>query len=165
LTHRFKVANFKGYITIGFYPDGRVGEIFIEAEKQGTTISGILAAFARSISMGLQYGIPLDKYTGAFKHMRFEPQGFTETPEIKHVSSIMDYVFKYLELRFGDGTANDKHANGEAEPELEASPEKRRPDLGDDEESYPPTSSGGDSSSDSRQPSSSESRVYCKPDS
>jgi ribonucleoside-diphosphate reductase alpha chain len=103
LTHRFKIADFKGYLTMGFYPDGRIGEIFIEAEKQGSTLSGMLGAFGRSVSIGLQYGIPIDHFTQSFKYLRFTPEGYTDNPNVRNASSIMDYIFKYLEHKLSNG--------------------------------------------------------------
>ena len=88
---------------MGFYPDGKVGEIFIEAEKQGSTIGGMLGAFAKSVSIGLQYGIPIEHFTQSFKYLRFAPEGFTDHEVVRNVSSIMDYIFKYLEYKLDNG--------------------------------------------------------------
>ena len=103
LTHRFRLEDFKGCLTIGFYPDGRVGEIFIEAEKQGSTIRGMLGAFAKAVSIGLQYGIPIEHFSQSFKHLRFTPEGYTDNKDVHRASSITDYIFKYLDHRLTDG--------------------------------------------------------------
>lgn len=119
LTHRFTIADFKGYLTIGFYPDGRIGEVFIEAEKQGSTLSGVLGAFGRSISIGLQHGIPIDHFTQSFKYMRFTPEGMTGNRDVRNASSIMDYIFKYLEYRLNDGYLEDIRKRIEDAPPIQ----------------------------------------------
>ena len=103
LTHKFRIAEFKGCLTIGFYPDGRIGEIFIEAEKQGSTIRGMLGSFAKAISIGLQYGIPLEHFAHSFKYMRFTPEGYTDNKDIHNATSVTDYIFKYLERKLENG--------------------------------------------------------------
>jgi ribonucleoside-diphosphate reductase alpha chain len=100
LTHRFNVGNYKGYITVGLYEDGMPGEIFILMAKEGTMISGLMDAFATAISMSLQYGVPLSVLVNKFSHMRFEPSGATNNPDIRVASSIVDYVFRWLGMRF-----------------------------------------------------------------
>jgi ribonucleoside-diphosphate reductase alpha chain len=86
--------------TIGEYADGRPGEIFLTVSKQGSTLSGIMDAFAKSISYGLQYGVPLRAFVEAFTNMRFEPAGMTDDPDIRFASSIMDYLFRRLALEY-----------------------------------------------------------------
>ncbi|MFA5173124.1 MAG: vitamin B12-dependent ribonucleotide reductase [Candidatus Paceibacterota bacterium] len=99
-THKFSIAGHEGYLTYSMYEDGAPAEIFIRMAKQGSTLSGLLDAFAITISMSLQYGVPLKDLTHKFIHSRFEPAGFTDNPEIKIATSIIDYIFRYLALRF-----------------------------------------------------------------
>lgn len=101
-THRFNIAGHKGYVTVGMFPDGGVGELFITIAKEGSTVSGLMNSFAQVVSIALQYEVPLavlcDKFTG----IRFEPSGFTGNQEIPIATSIMDYIFRWLRLRFID---------------------------------------------------------------
>ena len=99
-TIEFRVADCKGFATIGEYEDGRPGELFLTVSKQGSTLSGIMDAFAKSISYGLQYGVPLRAFVEAFTNMRFEPAGMTDDPDIRIASSIMDYLFRRLGLEY-----------------------------------------------------------------
>jgi len=100
LTHKFRVGNQEGYITVGLYEDGSPGEIFISMAKEGSTLSGLMDAFALSISMSLQYGVPLKVLVNKFIHYRFEPSGWTDNPQIQVAKSIVDYVFRWLALKF-----------------------------------------------------------------
>ena len=100
ITHRFNVGKYKGYLTVGLYEDGTPGEIFILMAKEGTMISGLMDAFATAISMSLQYGVPLSVLVNKFSHMRFEPSGATNNPNIRIASSIVDYVFRWMGMRF-----------------------------------------------------------------
>jgi ribonucleoside-diphosphate reductase alpha chain len=99
-TFEFRVADCKGFANIGEYEDGRPGEIFLTVSKQGSTLSGIMDAFAKSISYGLQYGVPMRAFVEAFTNMRFEPAGMTDDPDIRFASSIMDYLFRRLALEY-----------------------------------------------------------------
>ena len=99
-TFEFRVADSKGFATIGEYENGQPGEIFLTVSKQGSTLSGIMDAFAKSISYGLQYGVPLRSFVEAFTNMRFEPAGMTDDPDIRFASSIMDYLFRRLALEY-----------------------------------------------------------------
>ncbi len=99
-TFEFRVADCKGFATIGEYEDGRPGEVFLTVSKQGSTLSGIMDAFAKSVSYGLQYGVPLRAFVEAFVNMRFEPAGMTDDPDIRFASSIMDYLFRRLALEY-----------------------------------------------------------------
>ena len=101
ITHKFSVGGHEGYVTVGLYDDGMPGEIFITMSKEGSVISGLMDAFATSISMALQYGVPLDTLVDKFSHMRFEPSGFTGNKQIPFAKSIMDYLFRWLGLKFG----------------------------------------------------------------
>ncbi len=101
VTHKFSIAGHEGYLHIGLYPDTRMpGEIFITMAKQGSTISGLMDAFATAISIALQYGVPLEDLCTKFSHTRFEPSGFTNNKQIPIAKSIMDYIFRYLAIKF-----------------------------------------------------------------
>jgi len=100
ITHKFQIAGHEGYITVGMYEDGKPGEIFLVMAKEGSTISGLMDAFATSISMALQYGVPLEALVEKFSHVRFEPSGFTNNPEIPYAKSITDYIFRWLASKF-----------------------------------------------------------------
>ncbi|MEC8023778.1 MAG: vitamin B12-dependent ribonucleotide reductase, partial [Myxococcota bacterium] len=100
ITHKFNIAGHKGYLTVGMYPDGRPGEIFIKMAKEGSTVSGLMDSFAKAISTALQYGISLSTLTEQFIGTRFEPAGFTTHSEIPMAKSIMDYLFRWLTLKF-----------------------------------------------------------------
>ncbi|MDZ7374444.1 MAG: vitamin B12-dependent ribonucleotide reductase [candidate division KSB1 bacterium] len=100
ITHKFSVAGHEGYITVGMYEDGTPGEIFIVMAKEGSTISGLMDCFATAISLALQYGVPLRVLVDKFAHTRFEPSGFTSNPQIPFAKSIMDYIFRWLALKF-----------------------------------------------------------------
>jgi ribonucleoside-diphosphate reductase alpha chain len=99
-TFEFRVADCKGFVTVGEYADGRPGELFLTVSKQGSTMSGIMDAFAKAISYGLQYGVPLRAFVEAFTNMRFEPAGMTDDPDIRFASSILDYLFRRLALEY-----------------------------------------------------------------
>ncbi len=99
-TFEFRVADCKGFVTIGEYDDGRPGEVFLTVSKQGSTLAGIMDAFAKSVSYGLQYGVPLRAFVEAFVNTRFEPAGMTDDPEIRFASSVMDYLFRRMALEY-----------------------------------------------------------------
>src|SRR5216684_2689787 len=103
ITHKFNVGGHEGYITVGLYPDGCPGEIFITMAKEGSTVSGLMDSFACAVSIALQHGVPLKLFCEKFAHTRFEPSGWTNTPEIGFAKSIMDYIFRWLQLRFLTG--------------------------------------------------------------
>jgi len=100
VTHKFSIAGHEGYITVGLYEDGQPGEIFITMAKQGSVISGLMDAFATSISISLQYGVPVSTVVRKFVNSRFEPYGFTTNPQIRIAKSIVDYIAKYIALKF-----------------------------------------------------------------
>ena len=108
ITHKFDIAGHEGYITVGKFEDGAPGEIFVSMSKQGSTISGLMDAFATAISYALQYGVPLQFLVDKFAHMRFEPSGFTKNPQIPYAKSIIDYLFRWLASKF-----LDEHARAE----------------------------------------------------
>ena len=93
---RFSVSGAEGYMTASSYPDDGVGEVFLKLGKQGSTLAGVMDAFSMAISVGLQYGIPLESYVAKFTNMRFEPAGVTDDPDIRIASSVMDYIFRRL---------------------------------------------------------------------
>ncbi len=103
LTHKFDIQGHEGYVTVGFYPDGRPGEVFITMAKEGSTIGGLMDVLGTSISMGLQYGVPLDVFVNKFAHSRFEPAGFTKNPDIPIAKSVTDYIFRWLGMEFIEG--------------------------------------------------------------
>ncbi len=100
LTHKFSIGGHEGYITVGMYPDGRPGEVFISMAKEGSTISGLMDTLATSISYGLQYGVPLKFFVDKFSHVRFEPSGWTGNQQVPYAKSIIDYIFRWLGARF-----------------------------------------------------------------
>jgi ribonucleoside-diphosphate reductase alpha chain len=117
LTHRFVIksidASVKGYITVGLYEDGDVGEIFIKINKQGSMVSGFADAWAVAISMLLQCGVPLEEVVHKFKGLRFDPGGFTDNAQVRITTSVVDYVCRYLESRFLD-TSRDSESEDAA---------------------------------------------------
>ena len=102
-THKFSVGGHEGYITVGLYEDGKPGEIFIRMAKEGSVIAGLMDSFALAISLALQHGVPLNVLCDKFRGTRFEPSGFTGNQDIPIATSIMDYLFRWLSLRFLDG--------------------------------------------------------------
>ncbi len=105
ITHKFSIAGHEGYITAGKYEDGSVGEIFLtDIGKEGSTMRGLLNAFATAISIGLQYGVPLEVFVRKFSYMRFEPEGITGNPEIPFAKSMPDYIMRWLASRFIEDT-------------------------------------------------------------
>jgi ribonucleoside-diphosphate reductase alpha chain len=113
LTHKFSIQGHEGYITCGLYEDGQPGEIFIKMSKEGSTLSGIMDAFALSLSLNLQYGVPLEVMVRKFTHTRFEPAGMTQNSEIPMVKSIMDYLGRWLALKFLEKDTAKKYHNAE----------------------------------------------------
>jgi len=123
ITHKFSIAGHEGYITVGLYPTGQPGEIFIKMAKEGSTVSGLMDAFATSISLALQHGVPLKVLCEKFAHTRFEPSGWTGNEQIGYAKSLMDYIFRWLNLRFLSGTQLSLFAGfGPQAPQLPASP-------------------------------------------
>src|ERR1035437_7690128 len=103
VTHKFKVGDHEGYLTVGLYPNGEPGEIFITMAKEGSTVSGLMDSFSRAVSIALQHGVPLKLLCEKFAHTRFEPSGWTGNDDIGFAKSIMDYIFRWLQLRFLTG--------------------------------------------------------------
>ena len=100
ITHKFSVGAHEGYLTVGLYDDGPPGEIFITMAKEGSTVSGLMDSFATAVSLALQYGVPLKVLCDKFSHMRFEPSGWTNNPEVRYAKSIMDYIFRWMAYKF-----------------------------------------------------------------
>ncbi|MGB6814244.1 MAG: vitamin B12-dependent ribonucleotide reductase, partial [Candidatus Sulfotelmatobacter sp.] len=103
ITHKFNIGGHEGYITVGLYPNGDPGELFITMAKEGSTVSGLMDSFALATSIALQHGVPLKLLCEKFAHTRFEPSGWTSNPDIGFAKSIMDYIFRWLQLRFLTG--------------------------------------------------------------
>jgi ribonucleoside-diphosphate reductase alpha chain len=103
VTHKFNIGGHEGYIIVGLYPDGEPGEIFIKMAKEGSTVSGLMDSFALAVSISLQHGVPLKLYCEKFAHTRFEPSGWSSNSDIGYAKSIMDYIFRWLQLRFLSG--------------------------------------------------------------
>ena len=116
LTHKFDIQGHEGYINVGFYPDGRPGELFITMAKEGSTIGGLMDVLGTAISIGLQYGVPLEVFVNKFAHSRFEPAGFTKNPDIPIAKSIADYIFRWLGMEF---IAGYREANAPKRPTAE----------------------------------------------
>lgn len=96
ITHKFSVGGHEGYLTLGFYDDGRPGELFVHMAKAGSTINGLMDVVATSVSIGLQHGVPIDDYVRKYSYVRFEPSGFTASREIQTATSIIDYIFRWV---------------------------------------------------------------------
>jgi ribonucleoside-diphosphate reductase alpha chain len=103
ITHKFNIGGHEGYIIVGLYPDGEPGEIFIKMAKEGSTVSGLMDSFALAVSISLQHGVPLKLFCEKFAHTRFEPSGWSSNPDIGFAKSIMDYIFRWLQMRFLSG--------------------------------------------------------------
>ena len=136
-TFEFRVADCKGFATIGEYSDGRPGEVFLTVSKQGSTLAGIMDAFAKSISYGLQYGVPMRAFIEAFVNTRFEPAGMTDDPDIRMASSIVDYLFRRLAVEYL--TADERSELG-----IYTREERLQPTLPGVEESITQTTQGID---------------------
>lgn len=136
-TFEFRVADCKGFATVGEYEDGRPGELFIRVSKQGSTLSGIMDAFAIAVSHGLQYGVPLSAFVDAYVGMRFEPAGMTDDAELRIASSLMDYIFRRLAVEYMD-------PDERRERNILTSDERSQPTLPGVAEAVTPTSQGLD---------------------
>jgi ribonucleoside-diphosphate reductase alpha chain len=117
ITHKFSVQGHDGYLTVGMYEDGSPGEIFIVMAKAGSTLSGVMDSFATAVSLGLQHGVPLRLLVSKFSHIRFEPHGFTKNPDIPIAKSLVDYIFRWLGIKFlGESPATAQHEAAKEEP-------------------------------------------------
>jgi ribonucleoside-diphosphate reductase alpha chain len=119
LTHRFSISGTTGYITVGLYPDGRPGEVFLTVAKEGSTLGGLMDTIGVLSSLALQHGVPVEALARKFQHTRFEPSGHTTNPDIRVASSISDYVFTWLGVTFSP----------EFRAEYEASQARREADV------------------------------------
>jgi ribonucleoside-diphosphate reductase alpha chain len=124
LTHKFDIQGHEGYVTVGFYDDGRPGELFITMAKEGSTVGGLMDVVGTCISLGLQYGVPLKVFVDKFAHSRFEPAGFTKNPDIPIAKSITDYIFRWLGMEFIPGyrEANAPKRTEDDQPHALAAP-------------------------------------------
>jgi len=100
LTHKFSIGGHEGYVTVGMFEDGAPGELFIVMSKEGSTLSGVMDSFSTAVSLALQYGVPLKVLVDKFSHVRFEPSGVTPNPEIRFAKSVVDYIFRWMALKF-----------------------------------------------------------------
>jgi len=117
VTHKFDIAGHEGYLTVGLFENNQPGELFITMAKEGSTIGGLMDSVATLTSMALQYGVPLEALVRKFSHQRFEPSGFTKNSELRNVSSITDYVFRWMALQFIQGY-REAQVGGKQQPEL-----------------------------------------------
>jgi len=115
ITHHFAFGGHEGYLTLGFYPNGQPGEIFIRMAKAGSTIAGLMECFGTVVSVSLQHGVPLKVLCDKLSHTRFEPSGWTGNAEIGYAKSIMDYLFRWMELRFLSGKQLSLFGQGNGE--------------------------------------------------
>jgi ribonucleoside-diphosphate reductase alpha chain len=113
ITHKFNVEGHEGYMTAGMHENGDLGEVFITMAKEGSTIGGLVDCFGTAISMSLQYGVPLEVLVEKFAHVRFEPSGYTKNPQIRIAKSVVDYIFRWLQIQFLD--KNEEHDSVEVE--------------------------------------------------
>jgi ribonucleoside-diphosphate reductase alpha chain len=139
---KFRVGDYEGYIHVGLFEDGTPGDIFVDIAKEGTTLAGLMNSFMISVSLGLQYGVPLEVYVSKFSHMRFEPSGPTNDADIRVAKSLVDYIFRWMGKKFlspeqqeeaGILSAEvkarlaERYANGDAEAAAPASPAELPP--------------------------------------
>jgi ribonucleoside-diphosphate reductase alpha chain len=115
---KFRVGDYEGYIHVGLYDDGSPGDIFVDIAKEGTTLAGLMNSFMISVSLGLQYGVPLEVYVSKYAHMRFEPSGQTNDPDIRVAKSLVDYIFRWMGKKFL--TADQQEEIGILSPEVRA---------------------------------------------
>ena len=127
ITHKFSISGHEGYITVGLYPNGAPGEIFIVMSKEGSVVSGLMDSFATAVSLALQYGVPLTTLVNKFAHSRFEPSGVTNNPNIRFAKSITDYIFRWMALKFlsPDNHPADDSASMENQTKLAERPALR----------------------------------------
>jgi ribonucleoside-diphosphate reductase alpha chain len=138
ITHKFKVGDHEGYITVGLYPNGDPGELFVTMAKEGSTVSGLMDSFALAVSIALQHGVPLKLFCEKFAHTRFEPSGWSGNADIGYAKSIMDYIFRWLQLRFLTGQQQMLFENLRLKPSAvssqpsveESASSVRRPEAG-----------------------------------
>jgi ribonucleoside-diphosphate reductase alpha chain len=131
ITHKFDIQGHEGYVTVGFFHDGRPGELFVTMAKEGSTVGGLMDTIGTLVSMGLQYGVPLSVFVNKFAHQRFEPAGFTRNPDIPMAKSITDYIFRWMGMEFLPGyreaNAPKREPIADSPAELRALPEAPAP--------------------------------------
>jgi ribonucleoside-diphosphate reductase alpha chain len=127
---KFKVGEYEGYIHVGLFDDGTPGDIFVDIAKEGTTLAGLMNSFMISVSLGLQYGVPLEVYVSKFSHMRFEPSGMTNDEDIRVAKSIVDYIFRWMGKKFL--SADQQEEAGILTPEVKARLAAAYTDAGSD---------------------------------
>ncbi len=115
---KFRVGEYEGYIHVGLFDDGTPGDIFVDIAKEGTTLAGLMNSFMISVSLGLQYGVPLEVYVSKFSHMRFEPSGMTNDPDVRVAKSLVDYIFRWMGKKFL--SADQQEEAGILTPEVKA---------------------------------------------
>jgi ribonucleoside-diphosphate reductase alpha chain len=126
VTHRFNIAGHEGYLTVGLYEDGKPGELFITMSKEGSTIGGLMDSLGTATSVALQYGVPIESLVNKFSHQRFEPAGMTENAEIPFAKSLVDYIFRWLGMRFIPGY-REQHAPARGAGSMNAGAVAERP--------------------------------------
>ena len=127
VNHKFEIAGHEGYLTVGLFPDGQPGELFVTMAKEGSTIGGLMDTIGALTSLALQYGVPLEGLVKKLAHQRFEPSGFTRNPDIRNASSIIDYVFRWMACQFVPGYREQTGPRSQPElniPGLEAEERK-----------------------------------------
>ena len=138
VTHKFSIGEHEGYLTVGQYDDGHPGEVFVHISKQGSTVSGLMDTVGALTSVALQSGVPLETLVRKFSHSRFEPSGWTRNPQIGHADSILDYVFRWMGLRYLSAERKDAaaaqaplplHDEPSDEPKAEPGGEAAVPDF------------------------------------
>ncbi len=127
ITHKFNIAGHEGYLSVGLYPDGRPGELFITMAKEGSTVGGLMDSFGTAISMSLQYGVPLEVLVNKFSHTRFEPMGHTTNPDIRIAKSMVDYIFRWMGITFLAGYREAATGQLKAETTAKPAPAKSAP--------------------------------------
>ena len=133
-THKFDIAGHEGYVTVGLFEDGTPGEIFLVMAKEGSTISGFADAFAQAISYALQYGVPLQELIDKFSHVRFEPSGLTKNSDVRFAKSIVDYIFRWLAVKFLSPQAQfEAGVNGREATQLPTAPPLAQVESSDDD--------------------------------
>ena len=142
ITHKFKVGDHEGYITVGLYPDGKPGELFITMAKEGSTVSGLMDSFALAVSIALQHGVELKLFCEKFAHTRFEPSGWSGNPDIGYAKSIMDYIFRWLQMRFLTGQQQMLFENLRLRPTGGSSQQSEAGDMNGSSDAKPEASFG-----------------------
>jgi ribonucleoside-diphosphate reductase alpha chain len=135
VTHHFSIAGHEGYLTVGLYPNGQPGEIFIRMAKEGSMIAGLMECFGAVVSVSLQHGVPLKVLCDKLSHTRFEPSGWTGNEEVGYAKSIMDYLFPWMALRFLSGKQLSLFTQQMAVVERQGSEEKNQDSVSNSE--YP----------------------------